>query len=77
MTPPGKANERPPIDDDLSELIAAGKQYATLERRLEKARERRDRAIRHVSSYGISRRTVAEMANVTVGRVQQILDEDT
>jgi hypothetical protein len=52
--------------------VAAGVRNA--ERQLEFAREARDAIVVQASALGLSRREVAELACVTVGRVQQVID---
>lgn len=74
MTPPGKAKSTRDLDRALRELTTAGQACANLELQIEDARETRDHAIRRASDLGVSRRAVAGLAQVTVGRVQQILD---
>jgi hypothetical protein len=59
----------------LGELEAAGHGYLKAQRRLGEATRRRDEAIRAASDAGMTRRAVAQAAGVTVGRVQQILDQ--
>lgn len=44
------------------------------ERQLAFAREARDAAVVQASALGLSRREVAELAGITVGRVQQVVD---
>lgn len=55
-------------------LLEAGAEYRAASADLQKRRAERDVAIVEATSYGLSRREVAEVAGVTVGRVQQILD---
>lgn len=62
------------VKDATRELLAAVKAYNAAERRLQQTRDRREIAISTISLLGVSRRTVAKLAGITVGRVQQILD---
>jgi hypothetical protein len=68
----------PPLPDAVArELMEAGNAYIDAERALEAARRRRDAAIVLLSDFGVSRRKVGDMAGVTVGRVQQIVDANS
>jgi hypothetical protein len=62
--------------DTEAKLKAFAQAVAEAMRNLERARAERDEAIRKASAAGLTRRKTAELANVTVGRVQQIVDKD-
>lgn len=55
-------------------LAEAGARAASARAELDAATSDRDLLILEASRHGISRRRVAELAGVTAGRVQQILD---
>lgn len=61
-------------DEAWTELLDAAAAYAGCEAEMERARERRDRAILEVARANLAtRRVIADAAGVTHGRVQQIL----
>jgi hypothetical protein len=62
-------------DDLWSELSTVIKDHDELTGELRQLTARRDELIRKLSDAGASRRSVAEAASLTVGRVQQILNE--
>jgi hypothetical protein len=56
-------------------LLEAQTGFACTESRHMAARRVRDEAILNASRWGFTRRTVAQATDMTVGRVQQIIDE--
>jgi len=61
--------------DDWAELATVVGRHDELSADLRQLTARRDELIRKLSAAGASRRSVAETASLTVGRVQQILNE--
>ena len=59
------------------ELAAVSRRSNDLAGELSRLTQRRDELIRSLSAAGAPRRAVAEAASLTVGRVQQIVDESS
>jgi hypothetical protein len=55
-------------------LEAVAERVRSLEAQLEAARAERDRLVLRESARGVPRRSVAERAGLSAGRVQQIVD---
>jgi hypothetical protein len=62
--------------DPIQALRESIEAYTAAAATFEQARHDRDEAIRALSRAGMSRRAVATMAGLTVGRVQQIIDAE-
>jgi len=62
-------------EDDWAELRTVIERQDELSAEVRRLAMRRDQLICRLSDAGASRRAVAEVASLTVGRVQQILDE--
>jgi DNA-directed RNA polymerase specialized sigma24 family protein len=60
----------------LRDLREIGATWSTTKSTLDQLAEERDRAILAAAERGASRRAIAEMAGVSVGRVQQIIDSN-
>jgi hypothetical protein len=73
------ANDQGEADTIFASLLHAQEGFMTTQRRTEnelaEARKARDEAILDASRWGFTRRAVAQATALTVGRVQQIIDE--
>lgn len=61
-------------DEASGDLERTRDQIEQMREDLAQAEARRNRLILHLSRQGLSRRKVAELAGVTAGRVQQIVE---
>ena len=72
---PSAAESDQPSQGLWDELVALSTRNQELTSELSRLAQRRDELIRSLTELGASRRAVAEAASLTVGRVQQIIDE--
>lgn len=63
------------LERPFGELLKAQERFVKAEGGFERARAARDDAIRRAAEAGFTRRSIAQMANLTAGRVQQIIDQ--